>query len=279
MDGCFKGQVSIFSGIFTTKAFLGSGQAPSTNAQKLQECSATNSYACQVPNKWNQSKLQLILGASFLDITLVPKQSFDEPPGPWGRFGWRGGAFRINCRTFRLFSFIRFSAAIRLYAPKPWLEHVSRPKFRKRWDSIRMFFFVFHKQRAYQIRLIRACCLDITTRDLTPSSKLSWPALLKDQNATQKVNMSLKLRCLLHLLRQHGFFMASRIRSLFLPFAAAWDISPSSAVSMQRTWFKFKLLIVFITLDVDWIEELEDSDSQFDETASSDSPESESGAS
>jgi hypothetical protein len=48
---------------------------------------------------------------------------------------------------------------------------------------------------------------------------------------------------------------------------------------MQRTWFKFKLLIVFITLDVDWIEELEDSDSQFDETASSDSPESESGAS
>jgi hypothetical protein len=141
------------------------------------------------------------------------------------------------------------------------------------------FFFVFHKQRAYQIRLIRACCLDITTRDLTPSSKLSWPALLKDQNATQKVNMSLKLRCLLHLLRQHGFFMASRIRSLFLPFAAAWDISPSSAVSMQRTWFKFKLLIVFITLDVDWIEELEDSDSQFDETASSDSPESESGAS
>ena len=73
---------------------------------------------------WNQGKLQQILGTSFLVITLVPKQSFDEPLGPWGRFRWRGGALRIICRILRLFRFrFRCSAVIGLYAPKPWLQN------------------------------------------------------------------------------------------------------------------------------------------------------------
>jgi hypothetical protein len=54
--------------------------------------------------------------------------------------------------------------------------------------------------------------------------------------------------------------MACKIRSLLLPFAAAWEGSPSPVVSMQRTWFKVKFLMLLIKPDVDLTEEEEDSD-------------------